>query len=69
MSGGLKYNLFINGTWRPGCTAAELALINPATEEDFGRVAAASASDLDEALQAAQESYLGWSRRPAIERG
>lgn len=69
MSGGIKYNLFINGAWRSGCTAADLALNNPATEEDFGRVAAASASDLDEALQAAQESYLGWSRRPAIERG
>ncbi|WP_050579028.1 aldehyde dehydrogenase family protein [Sinorhizobium medicae] len=69
MSGEIKYNLFINGTWRSGSTAADLALINPATEEDFGRVAAASASDLDEALRAAQDSYLGWSRRPAIQRG
>ncbi|MER8801180.1 aldehyde dehydrogenase family protein [Mesorhizobium sp. M0998] len=69
MSDRMNYKLFINGTWRSGSDCTHLALINPATEQEFGRVAVASAADLDDALASAQRSLLGWSNTPASERG
>lgn len=69
MAGRVKYELFINGTWRPGSGDAEIALRNPATEETFGSVAVASPADLDEALRSAQESLRNWAATPAAERG
>lgn len=69
MSDSIYYKLFINGTWRAGCNGTDLALMNPATEQEFGRVAFASASDLDDALTSAQISLLRWSNTPANERG
>ncbi|UVO30432.1 aldehyde dehydrogenase family protein [Bradyrhizobium arachidis] len=65
----VNYKLFINGAWRSGHKGSDLALINPATTEEFGRVAAASASDLEDALKSADDSLLRWSNTPAHERG
>lgn len=69
MSDSASYKLFINGTWRAGGGGTDLPLINPADEQNFGRVAVASALDLDEALICAQANLLRWSKTPAIERG
>ncbi|MCK1552676.1 NAD-dependent succinate-semialdehyde dehydrogenase [Bradyrhizobium sp. 177] len=69
MSDSANYKLFINGTWRSGADGANLALINPATEQKFGHVAVASVSDLDDALTSAEGSLLKWSNTPARERG
>ncbi|WP_024511543.1 aldehyde dehydrogenase family protein [Bradyrhizobium sp. ARR65] len=69
MSESLKYRLFINGVWRSGGDGADLALINPATAQEFGRVAVASASDIDDALTCAQNSLHRWSNTPAHRRG
>ncbi|MDE5446101.1 aldehyde dehydrogenase family protein [Bradyrhizobium sp. CSA207] len=69
MSDSIDYKLFINGAWRLGGNGADLPLLNPATEHEFGRVAVASASDLDDALTSAQASQLQWSNTPAEERG
>ncbi|MCP1838615.1 succinate-semialdehyde dehydrogenase/glutarate-semialdehyde dehydrogenase [Bradyrhizobium sp. USDA 4524] len=65
----MNYKLFIDGAWRPGGSGNDLAIINPATEQEFGRVAVASASDLDDTLRSAQKSLLRWSNTPANERG
>lgn len=64
-----NYKLFINGTWRSGGNGADLPLISPANSQEFGRVAVASASDLDDALASAQASLRQWSNTPADERG
>ncbi|MCK1688319.1 aldehyde dehydrogenase family protein [Bradyrhizobium sp. 145] len=69
MSANINYKLFINGTWRVGGSRADLPLLNPATEQEVGRVAVASASDLDDALMSAQASLPQWSNMPAEERG
>lgn len=69
MSDSTIYKLFINGGWRPGGGGADLPLLNPATGHELGRVAVASASDLDDALTSAQAGLLRWSNTPAEERG
>lgn len=69
MTDSSNYKLFINGSWRSGGSGPDLPLINPATEQQFGRVAVASASDLDDSLASAQASLLRWSNTPADERG
>ncbi|MER9883760.1 NAD-dependent succinate-semialdehyde dehydrogenase [Mesorhizobium sp. M0118] len=67
MSNATTYQLFINGSWRDG--NGTLTVTNPATETVFGSVAAASASDLDEALSSAEASRRAWSSRPSKDRG
>lgn len=69
MFDSMNYKLFINGTWRSGGSGTDLALVNPATEQEFGRVAVASAPDLDDALRSAQAALLRWCNTPAKERG
>jgi succinate-semialdehyde dehydrogenase/glutarate-semialdehyde dehydrogenase len=50
--------LYIGGSWRT--TEEDLAVLNPATEEEIGRVPLAQAQDLDDALQAASEGFAVW---------
>ncbi|CAH2406765.1 NAD-dependent succinate-semialdehyde dehydrogenase [Mesorhizobium ventifaucium] len=69
MSHARSYELFINGKWRAGSSRATSPVINPATEKVFASVAAATVSDLDEALASAERSRRAWSSRPAKERG
>lgn len=69
MSHSMNYKLFIDGSWRAGGGGAYLPLLNPATEHEIGRVAAATASDLDDALTSAQAGLPQWSNTPAEERG
>ncbi|MET4221997.1 succinate-semialdehyde dehydrogenase/glutarate-semialdehyde dehydrogenase [Bradyrhizobium sp. LB14.3] len=69
MSHSINYNLFIDGTWRFGCDGVSLPVVNPANAREFGRVAVASASDLDDALRSAQQALVRWSNTPARERG
>ena len=63
------YRLFVNGKWRAGGDGVELALINPSNAKEFGKVAAASITDLDEALRSASTSRIAWSNTAAPERG
>lgn len=69
MSDNQNHKLFINGKWRSGHSGADLSLINPADEEEIGRVAVAAESDLDDAVASAQASLSQWSNMPAAERG
>lgn len=55
-----ELQLYIGGSWRP--TQAHLPVINPATEEEIGRVPIAQPQDLDDALQAANDGFAVWSR-------
>lgn len=69
MSNATSYKLFIHGSWRDGSDGTTLPVINPATEKVCGSVAAATASDLDEALASAERSRKAWSSRPGRDRG
>ncbi|MDD9739804.1 NAD-dependent succinate-semialdehyde dehydrogenase [Marinovum sp. SP66] len=53
--------LFIDGAWRSGGSGEVIDVVNPATEEIIGKVASATAEDLDAALEAAQAGFQDWS--------
>jgi aldehyde dehydrogenase (NAD+) len=53
----IERNLFINNEWRPSSDGRSESLINPATEESFGRVALASKADVDAAVSAARAAF------------
>ena len=58
--------LYINGEWRK--TANDLPVLNPATEEEIGRLPHAEKSDLDDALEAAEKGFRIWSQTAPVER-
>ncbi|MBP5857470.1 NAD-dependent succinate-semialdehyde dehydrogenase [Marivibrio halodurans] len=60
MSSYPDLHLYIGGEWRK--TATDLPVLNPATEEEIGRLPHAETSDLDDALTAAQDGFRIWSR-------
>jgi succinate-semialdehyde dehydrogenase/glutarate-semialdehyde dehydrogenase len=56
----LDTQLFINGEWHNAADGRSLAVQNPATGEEIGRVAHAGQADLDRALEAAQRGFETW---------
>ncbi|MDP2015233.1 NAD-dependent succinate-semialdehyde dehydrogenase [Hydrogenophaga sp.] len=60
--------LFIHGQWREAAAGETLAVFNPATGKEIGRVAHARKADLDLALEAAQKGFETWRDMPPITR-
>ena len=60
--------LFINGQWCDAAAGESLAVFNPATGKEIGRVAHARIPDLDRALQAAQKGFQTWRDMLPVER-
>ena len=60
--------LFIDGQWQDAADGRTLAVFNPATGREIGRVAHAGIPDLDRALVAAQKGFEKWRDVPAAER-
>lgn len=60
--------LFINGKWRDGVDGKSMAVIDPATEEEIGRLAVATRVDLDQALESAEKGFEVWRAVPAFDR-
>jgi succinate-semialdehyde dehydrogenase/glutarate-semialdehyde dehydrogenase len=60
--------LFIAGQWQDAADGRTLAVHNPATGQEIGRVAHAGIPDLDRALQAAERGFAAWRDTTAIER-
>lgn len=61
---------FINGRYVAGRTGETMAVLAPATGEEFTRIACGNAQDIDDAVKAAQAAYEGaWGRLTAAERG
>lgn len=58
--------LFIAGAWRK--TADDLPVVNPATEEELGRLPHAGIGDLEDALHAAEAGFQIWSKTPPRKR-
>ena len=52
--------MYIDGEWRDA--ADHLPVINPATEQQVGRVPVATQDDLDDALGAAERGFAAWSQ-------
>lgn len=52
--------LFIDNQWRT--TRETLPVLNPATEEEIGRLPVAGRAELDDALAAAERGFRTWSR-------
>ena len=61
--------LFIANEWQDAADGRSLAVFNPASGKEIGRVAHASKADLDRALSAAQKGFEVWRDVPAAERG
>ena len=59
-------HLYIDGKWRKA--KSDLPVVNPATEEEIGRLPHADISDLDDALAAAEKGFAIWSQTPPVER-
>ncbi len=60
--------LFINGQWQDAADGRSLAVFNPATGKEIGRVAHAGKADLDQALAAAQKGFETWRDMTAADR-
>jgi aldehyde dehydrogenase (NAD+) len=60
---------YIDGQWvAPAHPGAEISVINPATEEEVARIAAATPDDVEAAVQAAHRAFDGWSQTGREER-
>ena len=66
MSNYPDLQLYIDGSWRK--TADTLPVLNPATEEEIGRLPHARISDLDDALAAAEKGFDTWKKVAPVER-
>ena len=60
--------LYIDGQWQDAADGRTIAVHNPATGSEIGRVAHAGIADLDRALAAAQKGFEIWRDMPPIER-
>ena len=59
-------HLYINGEWRKA--AGDLPVLNPATEEEIGRLPHADKHELDDALTAAEQGFRVWRKVAPAER-
>ena len=60
--------LYINGQWQDAADGRSLAVFNPASGKEIGRVAHAGKADLDKALEAAQKGFEVWRDMPPADR-
>jgi betaine-aldehyde dehydrogenase len=57
----LPLQLFVDGAYRNSASNRQTRLVNPATEEPFGEVAAADVADVNAAVESAQRAWeSGW---------
>ena len=65
-----EYGLFINGKFQPAKGNKSFETINPATGKPLARIAFASNTDVDKAVNSATDACKKiWSKMPASERG
>jgi succinate-semialdehyde dehydrogenase/glutarate-semialdehyde dehydrogenase len=61
-----ELKLYIHGQWRT--TPNTLPVLNPATEEEIGRLPHAEEKDLDDAIESAMQGFAVWRKTPPCER-
>jgi aldehyde dehydrogenase (NAD+) len=59
---------YIDGRWTAPAEPRHLPIVNPATEEEIGRVSLGSAADVDRAANGARRAFLSWSETSREER-
>jgi malonate-semialdehyde dehydrogenase (acetylating) / methylmalonate-semialdehyde dehydrogenase len=59
---------FIDGDWRPSRSHHFVDVLNPATQELIGKAPLSLASEVDDAVAAAQAAFIEWRRVPPGER-
>ena len=63
-----KFGQFIDGNWQPSENGETYEVINPATEEVLGHASKASPTDVERALQSAEQGLKVWKKIPPWER-
>lgn len=58
--------IYVDGAWRAG--AKTIAVVDPATEAEIGRLSLASEQDLSDAAQAAARAFGAWRKVSPLER-
>ncbi|WP_433632928.1 aldehyde dehydrogenase [Halomicrococcus sp. NG-SE-24] len=58
---------YVNGEWR-SAGAEQIAVENPATEDELTNIPVATASVVEDAFDAAEQAQSEWASRPGIER-
>jgi len=61
--------LYYGGAWHPPSSGTYFEVTSPGSGESLGRVADASAADVDAAVVAARDAYREWRNVPPLERG
>src|SRR5215467_5543869 len=61
----MPYQLWINGKYSAGSSGKVIEVRNPATEEIIDTAPAADASDVEQAVSAAQAAFPTWKKLPA----
>jgi aldehyde dehydrogenase (NAD+) len=61
-------HFYIDGSWRPSSTPDRLPVVDPASEEVFGAVAAGGEADVALAVAAARRAFPAFSSTPVAER-
>ena len=59
---------YIGGAWVDASGSERIDVLNPATEQVIGRVAAGNAEDIHAAVTAARQAFESWSNTPKRER-
>lgn len=59
---------YINGEWIDSMSGEVIDVINPATEEVYGKIAKGNAEDVDKAVEAADAVYLKFRNMPVEDR-
>ncbi len=59
---------YVNGVWQDSLASDYLDVVNPATGDVLAQVPLSSASEVDEATQAAAAAFVLWRRTPPMER-
>lgn len=62
------YHNFINGKWVKSNSKKTFFSINPATEQPLGKFQASNVKDINNAVDAAEESLSNWKETPAPQR-
>jgi len=66
--GSVRIDNYIGGDWHPPRSGHYIDVIEPAVGAAFGQCADSDASDIDDAVAAAQGAFAAWSSTPAADR-
>jgi hypothetical protein len=64
----LTEKAFVGGQWISADNGRDVAVINPSTRREIGKVPRLGAAEVTRAIEAAAQAFPAWSRRPAHER-